>query len=30
MDQAIDGRNGHRRVGEDLVPGAERLIAGPR
>lgn len=28
MDQPIDGRDGHRRVGEDLIPGAERLVAG--
>jgi len=28
VDQAIDGGDGHRRVGEDLVPFAEGLVGG--
>jgi hypothetical protein len=28
MDEAIDGGDGHRRVGEDLVPFAEGLVGG--
>ena len=28
MDQAVDGGDGHRWVGEDGVAGAERLVGG--
>ena len=28
MDEAVDGRDGHGLVGEDLVPAAERLVGG--
>ena len=28
MDQAVDGRDGHGLVREDLIPSAERLVGG--
>jgi len=28
VDEAVDRRHGHRRIGEDLVPRAEGLVAG--